>query len=86
MCQKARRFRWNKNTDTPLPPDEPAGQNPLDGAIVDYWLPLSASSVTLEILDAERNLVRRYSHDDAIPAIADTTNVPASWIRPLRSI
>ena len=26
--QQAWRFRWNKNTDTPLPPDEPAGQNP----------------------------------------------------------
>jgi hypothetical protein len=25
------RFRWNKNTDTPLPPDEPAAPNPPDG-------------------------------------------------------
>ena len=37
--QQAWRFRWNKNTDTPLPPDEPAGQNPPDGAIINYWLP-----------------------------------------------
>jgi photosystem II stability/assembly factor-like uncharacterized protein len=80
--QRAWRFRWNKNTDTPLPQDEPAGQNPPDGAIVDYWLPSSASAVTLEILDAAGNLVRRYSHDDPIPPIADTGNVPASWIRP----
>src|SRR6266704_2123252 len=26
------RVRWNENTDTPLPPDEPAGKNPPDGA------------------------------------------------------
>ena len=26
------------NTDTPLPPEEPAGQNPPDGAILDYYL------------------------------------------------
>ena len=36
--QEAIRFRWNKNTDTPLPPDEPAGQNPPDGAILHYSL------------------------------------------------
>jgi len=32
------RFDWNKWTDTPLPVDEPAGQNPPDGAIIEYWL------------------------------------------------
>jgi hypothetical protein len=82
--QRAWRFRWNKNTDTPLPQDEPAGQNPPDGAIIDYWLPASAASVALEILDTDGNLVRRYSHDDPIAAIVDTGNVPASWIRPQR--
>ena len=41
--QEAWRFRWNKNTDTPIPPDEPAGQNPPDGAIVHYYLKSSVS-------------------------------------------
>src|SRR6202049_3122056 len=36
--QTAVRFRWNRNTDTPLPPEVPAGQNPLEGAIIDYFL------------------------------------------------
>jgi hypothetical protein len=58
--QQAWRVRWNKNTDTPLPPDEPAGQNPPDGAIVNYWLPSDARSVTLEILDGAGKVVRRY--------------------------
>jgi hypothetical protein len=43
--QEAIRFRWNKNTDTPLPPDEPAGQNPPDGAIINYWLKSDATRV-----------------------------------------
>ncbi len=34
--QLARRVRWNMNDDTPLPPEEPAGKNPPDGAILDY--------------------------------------------------
>jgi photosystem II stability/assembly factor-like uncharacterized protein len=58
--QSAWRVRWNKNTDTPLPPDEPAGQNPPDGAIINYWLPAEAKTVTLEILDAAGTVVRRY--------------------------
>ena len=36
--QTALRVRANVNTDTPLPPDEPAGENPPDGAMIDYFL------------------------------------------------
>ena len=36
--QAAWRVRWNTNTDTPLPPEEPGGLNPPEGAIVDYYL------------------------------------------------
>src|SRR5437660_1615064 len=41
--QTAIRVRWDMNTDTPLPPDEPAGKNPPDGAIIDYYLGTEAS-------------------------------------------
>ncbi len=34
------RLRRGRYTDTPLPPDEPAGQNPPDGAVIDYLLRL----------------------------------------------
>ncbi len=68
--QDAWRVRWNKNTDTPLPPDEPAGQNPPDGAIINYWLPSDAKSATLEIHDAAGKLVRRY--DSAASGVAPT--------------
>ena len=53
------------NTDTPLPPEEPAGKNPPDGAIIDYVLQSAAGGpVTLEIDDATGKLVRSFSSDD----------------------
>jgi hypothetical protein len=65
-----------------LPADEPAGQNPPDGAIIDYYLASPAAAVTLEILDANNTLVRRYTSRDVAPPPADTGNVPWYWIRP----
>jgi photosystem II stability/assembly factor-like uncharacterized protein len=84
--QEALRFRWNRNTDTPLPPDIPAGQNPPDGAILDYYLAAASSNpVTLEILDADNHLVRRYSSTDkpeSLEKIAATNPIPMYWVRP----
>src|SRR5215468_7890168 len=60
--QTAWRVRANLNTDTPLPPDEPAGENPPDGAMIDYVLTKDASgAVTIEIKDSKNQLVRKYS-------------------------
>jgi photosystem II stability/assembly factor-like uncharacterized protein len=80
--QEALRWRWNKNTDTPLPPDEPAGQNPPDGAILDYYLGKPAQLVTLEILNAGGEVVRRYASSDPTPAPQTIGQVPWYWIRP----
>jgi hypothetical protein len=81
------RFDWNKWPDTPLPPWEPAGQNPPDGAIVDYYLKGPVSGVvTLEILNAAGTVVRRYSSDDKPREIRDEGNVPYYWIRPTRIV
>jgi hypothetical protein len=84
--QEATRFRWNKNTDTPLPPDEPAGQNPPDGAIVHYLLKTAAKQVTVEILDARGALVRKYSNDDPIEPLVEGRNTPDYWLRPHRPL
>src|SRR5260370_14720811 len=63
--QEAIRFRWNRNPDTPLPPEVPAGKNPPDGAIIDYYLAsASHKPVTLEIFDEQQHFVRRYSSSD----------------------
>jgi len=81
--QQAWRFRWNKNTDTPLPPDEPGGKNPPDGAIVHYYLKTAARGpVTLEVLDAQGGVVRRYSSEDPPEPVVEGRNIPDYWIRP----
>ncbi len=80
--QTAVRVRWDLNTDTPLPPDEPAGQNPPDGAIIDYYLKENIQGeVTLDILDAKGNTVRHYSSTDTLYKIPDV-DIPLYWIRP----
>ena len=81
--QEAIRFRWNRNTDTPLPPEVPSGKNPPDGAIIDYYLARSSSQpVTLEILDAENHLVRSYSSADKPEPLAAANPIPMYWVRP----
>jgi len=82
--QAAYLVRWNMNTDTPLPPDEPAGQNPPDGAVIDYLLKSPAQGlVTLEILDAAGHTIRRYSSDDpSDDPTPETAAVPIHWYRP----
>ncbi len=79
--QTAMRVRWNLNTDTPLPPDEPVGENPPDGAIFDYYLDKSAKDVTLEIKNEKGEMIRRYSDTDKFAPLVDTNNVPVYWIR-----
>ena len=48
-------------TGTPLPPEEPTADNPPSGAMIDYFLPATASSVRLEVFDSQKNLVRKFS-------------------------
>jgi photosystem II stability/assembly factor-like uncharacterized protein len=84
------RVRRNNNTDTPLPPEEPAGQNPPDGAMIDYWLgELTAAvrAVTLEIVDSSGRIVRHFSSFDLPePVNAKELNVPTYWVRPARTL
>jgi hypothetical protein len=80
----ATRVRWNLNADTPIPPDEPLGANPPDGAIINYWLGADSKVVTIDVLDAAGLVVRTYSSADSVPALVDEGNVPAYWVRPTR--
>ena len=82
--QTAIRVRWNTNTDTPLPPDEPVGENPPDGAMVDYYLTSDAAGpVTLEIKDAAGSVVRRYaSNEEPVRPDLRKINIPGYWLRP----
>jgi len=66
----ALRVRANQNRDTPLPPETPAGKNPPDGAILDYYLKTTAATpVVLEIADAQHQVVRRFSSSDLSPGV-----------------
>ncbi|PYI71952.1 MAG: glycoside hydrolase, partial [Verrucomicrobia bacterium] len=86
--QTAMRVRGNLNTDTPLPPDEPAGQNPPDGAMIDYFLSKDATGpVTIEIKDGKDQSVRKYSSADVpVEANPKRLRIPSYWIRPLQSV
>ncbi len=86
--QVAYRMRRSTNTDTPLPPEEPAGQNPPDGAIIDYSLQSAATGpVTLEIFDSTGTLVRSYSSaDQPAPPDPKQYNIPMYWVRMPRAL
>ncbi|MFN8250849.1 MAG: hypothetical protein U0V75_03120 [Ferruginibacter sp.] len=84
--QAAYRVRWNLNTDTPLPQEEPGGDNPPDGAIINYYLNEEAENVKLEIFEGADvqhpgKLIRSYSNKDTLYKIPDV-NIPLYWIRP----
>jgi len=77
------RFRRNKNTDTPLPPEEPAAKNPPDGAVINYRLGADAAGVvSLDIVDNAGKIVRSFSSADSVEPIETNLNVPTYWVRP----
>jgi hypothetical protein len=81
----AYRLRRDTWTDTPLPPEEPAGENPPDGAIIDYYLPHDAAgALSIAIYDSAGNLVRKFSSTDKPMPIDPEITVPTYWVRPTR--
>jgi photosystem II stability/assembly factor-like uncharacterized protein len=64
---------------TPLPPEEPTAENPPAGAVIDYFLKSASSNVTLELLDAGQNLVRRFSSEDPSPTKHGPLPVAERW-------
>jgi photosystem II stability/assembly factor-like uncharacterized protein len=81
--QVAYRIKRDVNTDTPLPPEEPVGQNPPDGAIINYSFNTNPTTpVTLDIYNSENQLVRRFSSDDRpTPIKAEDYPVTPYWFR-----
>jgi hypothetical protein len=71
MPAEAFRLRPSNNRDTPLAPEEPAGENPPDGASIDYWLPGTATSVSLEIRTAAGELVRVLTDEERPKLLAE---------------
>jgi photosystem II stability/assembly factor-like uncharacterized protein len=79
------RARRSTGTDTPIPPDEPSGRNPPDGAVIDYYLPQAAKgAVILEMLGSNGAVVRRVSSTDSVGFSAEERAkelIPQYWIR-----
>lgn len=82
--QTTYRVRRSTNTDTPFPPEEPMGQNPPDGAIIDYYLQTdSKEPITLEIWDSNNQLVRRFVSTDLPEEVKEQEiPLPTYWIAP----
>jgi hypothetical protein len=75
--------RYNNSTDTPLPPEEAAGRNPPDGAVIDYYLREPGKEISLEILSTAGQVVRRYSRASTADGVdLRELNIPGYWIRP----
>jgi len=49
---------------TPLPPEEPTAENPPNGAILDYYLPVESPTVAMRIYDAHQKLVQQINSAD----------------------
>ncbi len=62
--ETATRIRLATNDPTPWPPELPAGENPPNGAIIDYYLSSDVTGpLTIDILDAGGSVVRTYSSE-----------------------
>lgn len=78
----ATRVRHNMFSDTPIPPEEPTGKNPPDGAIIDYLLHSDANIVSLEIIDANGQTVSKFSSMDRMEEMDSISyQYPTYWIR-----
>ena len=80
--ETAVRTHWDNYQDTPLSVETPAGTNPPDGAIIDYYLQKPpVGEVTLAIYDSEDKLVRVYSSSQSTQDLPPP-NVPEYWFAP----
>ena len=64
---------------TPLPPEEPTAENPPAGAVIDYLLKSPASTVTMELFDGQKNLVRKFSSEDKHPEKPPSLPIAERW-------
>ena len=67
---------------TPLPPEIPQAPNPPNGALIDYYFQAAQEPVTLEILDAKGETVRKYTSSDKPPARERAEAIADIWITP----
>jgi hypothetical protein len=75
------RVRGATNDPTPWPPELPAGENPMPGGIIDYYVGSSVhDTLALEIVNAGGRVVRRYTNMDPV-LNPDPAREPAAYNR-----
>jgi photosystem II stability/assembly factor-like uncharacterized protein len=80
--QTALRIRGNMNPPTPWPPEMATGENPPDGAMIDYFIGEKFKGVlSLEIVDSKGEVVGRFNSNDPVPPIDPRYPVPSLWAR-----
>ncbi len=85
--QTAIRIRGNMNPPTPWPPDMATGENPPDGAMIDYYIgPNFSGAVTLEVVDSKGEVVGRFKSTDPVPPLDPRYPDPTLWARPPRVV
>jgi photosystem II stability/assembly factor-like uncharacterized protein len=83
--QTALRIRGDMNPPTPWPPDMATGENPPDGAMIDYYIgPTLNGVLTLEIRDSKGELVAKVNSNDPVPPLDPRYPDPTLWARPPR--
>jgi photosystem II stability/assembly factor-like uncharacterized protein len=85
--QTAMRIRNDRNPPTPWPPDMATGENPPDGAMIDYYLPATSMGVvSLEIVDGRGTVVSRAKSSDPVPPLDPRYPDPTLWARAPRML
>ena len=75
------RIRNNENHDTPWPPSTALGQNPPEGAVIDYWLKDNAySAVTLIIKDFAGNVIAQFSSQEKVKKLPANRYFEKEWL------
>jgi photosystem II stability/assembly factor-like uncharacterized protein len=78
--QVAIRIRGDMNPPTPWPPDMATGENPPDGALIDYYLgPKFTGTVSLEVTDSKGETVTKFSSADPVTPMDPRYSVPLVW-------
>ena len=78
---QAVRVQLDQNGDTPIPPDLPSGQNPPDGALLDYYLKTAPTGeIALAIYDSAGQLVRNFSSQAVAASTEPPPDVPDYWL------
>ena len=75
--RRRRRVRVGWGGAVPVHGPARRGQNPPSGVVIDYWLKDTTQTVTLEILDAKGQVIKKFTSATDTFAVADSIALPS---------